>query len=92
MRKRYGRPVPYARFPAAQVVESATAAMQVSTAVALLTGSAGLTDKLDDGDAARWLHRRSYAPLGRLGLRRRRRAASGAAVAAMFAHTAVGPS
>lgn len=42
-------------FRTAAVVDSGTAAMQAGTAVALLAGGAGLTDKVDDGDAPVWL-------------------------------------
>lgn len=42
---------PLRGFRTAEVVDSATSAMQAGAAVALLAGSAGLSDKVDDGDA-----------------------------------------
>lgn len=46
---------PLRGFRTAEVVDARTPAIQSGTAVALLTGGAGLTDKLDDGDAPRWV-------------------------------------
>ncbi|MCU1488611.1 MAG: hypothetical protein JWM85_16, partial [Acidimicrobiaceae bacterium] len=42
---------PFRGFRTAQVVDAATPAMQAGAAVALLAGSAGLDDKIQDGDA-----------------------------------------
>jgi hypothetical protein len=48
-------PCPLRGFRGADVVESATTAMQAGAAVALLAGGTGLQDKVDDGDAPVWL-------------------------------------
>lgn len=46
---------PLRGFRTAEVIDARTPAIRAGTAVALLTGGAGLTDKVDDGDAPAWL-------------------------------------
>ena len=48
-------PCPLRGFRTAEVVDAATPAVQAGTAVALLVGSAGLADKVNDGDVPVWL-------------------------------------